>query len=181
MSRPFNYPEVGALARPGPLPAGYRHLRHRTRIGHGPDVLEAAGAAVTNWQMHRGAGVRVGHDTQPAGPGVEVLCTVGAGPLRLSAPCRVVWSVHRPERIGFAYGTLIGHPESGEESFVVEMDPDGVVWFTVTAFSRPGRWYTRLAGPVGPLLQHLIARRYARAVRRAAAGDGPQVPGGSCR
>jgi uncharacterized protein (UPF0548 family) len=36
----------------------------------------------------------------------------------------VVWTVDEPNRIGFGYGTLQGHPESGEESFVVSREDD---------------------------------------------------------
>lgn len=48
-----------------------------------------------------------------------VLPGVGAGPLRLRAPCRVVYTVTESRRRGFAYGTLPGHPECGEEAFVI--------------------------------------------------------------
>ncbi|WP_152640922.1 DUF1990 domain-containing protein, partial [Rhodococcus sp. Chr-9] len=65
---------------------------------------------------------------------------------------------------GFTYGTLPGHPASGEETFVVERTVDGRVRGTVLAFSRPARWYTKLAGPVGHLLQQQIARRYLAAL-----------------
>jgi uncharacterized protein (UPF0548 family) len=81
-----------------------------------------------------------------------------------------VWTVHEERRAGFAYGTLGGHPESGEESFVVELRPDGTVWFTITAFSRPARWYTRLAGPLVPVAQRWYARRLGRTLRRIARG-----------
>ncbi|MEV4612676.1 DUF1990 domain-containing protein [Kitasatospora sp. NPDC049258] len=169
-AKPFSYPEVGAATRPGPLPAGYHHLRHRVLIGHGRDVLEAAGAAVTDWRMHRAAGVQVYSPAVRAEAGARVHCAIGAGPLRITAPCRVVWAAHEPDRIGFSYGTLAGHPECGEEAFVVELDQALGVWFSVTAFSRPGRWYTRLAGPVVPLLQRRFARHYGRALRRVLAG-----------
>lgn len=84
-------------------------------------------------------------------------------------PCRVVWTVEEPDRIGFAYGTLPGHPECGEESFVVSMDAAGDVWFEVAAFSRLAAWYARLGRPVAALLQHLAIERYLRVVARAAA------------
>lgn len=58
----------------------------------------------------------------------------------VSAPVRVVYVVDESNRKGFGYGTLPGHPQSGEESFIVERTPDGSVWLTVTAFSRPGGW-----------------------------------------
>ena len=51
--------------------------------------------------------------------GSEVI--VHLGPVR--APCRVVYVVDEPDRRGFAYGTLPGHAESGEERFVVRYDP----------------------------------------------------------
>ncbi|MFB7665518.1 DUF1990 family protein [Kitasatospora sp. NPDC056138] len=172
MTSTLNYPEVGRTADSDrALPAGYNHLRHRILLGHGRDVLEAAGAAVTTWRMHRAAGVRIRAAAERAEPGVAVECAIGAGPLRVAAPCEVVWSSYRPDRIGFAYGTRTGHPECGEESFVVEMGPDRAVWFTVTAFSRPARWYTRLAGPVVPRLQLCYARRCGRVLRRLADGS----------
>ena len=62
---------------------------------------------------------------------------LGRRRLAVSAPVRVVYVVDEPRRRGFAYGTLPGHPESGEEAFVVELQEDDEVTFTVTAFSRP--------------------------------------------
>ncbi|MFG2820447.1 DUF1990 family protein [Kitasatospora sp. NPDC048365] len=169
MNTAHNYPEVGAVTRPGPLPAGYNHLHHRALIGHGREVLEAAGEAVTTFRMHREAGVHVETDGARAEVGLPVRCAIGVGPLRVGAPCRVVWTAYESDRIGFSYGTLAGHPECGEEVFQVELAPDGKVWFTVTAFSRPGRWYTRLAGPLVPFLQHQYARHCGRTLRRLAA------------
>ncbi|AXI76430.1 DUF1990 family protein [Peterkaempfera bronchialis] len=161
----FTYPEVGATAA-GPLPPGYHHLRHRTLLGHGRDVLEAAGEAVLTWRMHRAAGAGVRAQAGRAAPGVTVEVSLGVGPLRLTAPCRVVWTVGEPDRIGFAYGTLDGHPEQGEESFVVRMGDDKAVWFAVTAFSRPARWFSRAAGPAVPVAQKLYARRCGQVLRR---------------
>lgn len=165
----FSYPEVGAT-RQAPLPAGYHHLRHRVPVGTGRAAFEAAGRAVTTWRLHRATGVRVRADAARAEPGVAVECALGVGPLRLAAPCVVVWTAYENDRTGFAYGTTGRHPERGEESFVVELAGDGTVWFTVTAFSLPGRWYTRLAGPFVPACQHWYARRLGRTLRRIASG-----------
>ncbi|MEU9145605.1 DUF1990 domain-containing protein [Streptomyces sp. NPDC048349] len=164
----LSYPDRGATAH-RPLPAGYHHLHHRTRIGHGQAAFETAGVAVTTFHAHRTSGMRVRADAGAVRPGSRVVVGIGLGPLRISAPCEVIWTAYEPTRVGFAYGTLTGHPESGEESFVVDMDGDGTVWFTVTAFSRPAAWYTRLGGPVVPLLQRTYARRLGRHVRRLAA------------
>ncbi|MFE4689630.1 DUF1990 family protein [Streptomyces sp. NPDC056749] len=161
----LTYPEVGAT-RLGPLPDGYNHLHHRAAIGRGRAAFEAAGAAVTEWRMHRtaGAGVRASAPRAAAGGKVEV--SAGIGRLRIGAPCEIVWTAYESDRTGFAYGTLARHPECGEESFVVELADDETVWFTVTAFSRPACWYARLAGPLVPLAQHWYARRLGKVLRR---------------
>ncbi|AKL68864.1 MULTISPECIES: DUF1990 family protein [Streptomyces] len=167
-----SYPDRGATRR-RPLPAGYHHLRHRTRIGHGRAAFEAAGVAVTTFHAHRASGMRVRADAGAVRPGSRVVVGIGIGPLRIEAPCEVVWTAYEPRRIGFAYGTLAGHPECGEESFLVDIDADGAVWFEVTAFSRPATWYTRLAGPVIPFLQLRYARWLGHRLRRLAAAARP--------
>ncbi|UQX04066.1 DUF1990 domain-containing protein [Streptomyces sp. RerS4] len=163
----LNYPDRGATAR-RPLPAGYNHLHHRTRIGHGRAVFETAGTAVTTFEAHRSSGMRIRADNGAVRPGTRVRVGIGVGPLRITAPCEVIWTAYEPTRTGFAYGTLTGHPECGEESFLVEIDAAGAVWFTVTAFSRPNAWYTRLAGPLVPLLQRGYAARLGRRLRALA-------------
>jgi uncharacterized protein (UPF0548 family) len=62
---------------------------------------------------------------------------------------------------GFAYGTMPGHPERGEESFQVRLNSQGAVSFHVVAFSRPGDLATKLAGPIATSLQSIATRRYA--------------------
>ncbi len=101
-----------------------------------------------------------------AAPGVDVTVTL-AGVIR--APCRVVWTTEERRRAGWAYGTLPGHPESGEEAFVVDRTGDGTVWLTVTAFSRPAKWYTKAGGAAARGFQHAYARRCGTVLRRLAA------------
>ena len=69
-------------------------------------------------------------------------------------------------RGGFAYGTLTGHPVSGEEAFIVEHDVEGRVWFSVTAFSRPARWPAMIGGPATVFAQRLYAKQCGRALRK---------------
>ncbi|MFE0647346.1 DUF1990 family protein [Streptomyces sp. NPDC059534] len=162
----LTYPEVGATRTPEALPAGYHHLRHSVAVGSGRAAFEKAGEAVTTWRMHRRSGASVRSEALRAEPGVSLEVSVGVGAVRLGAPCSVVWTAYEENRTGFAYGTLTGHPERGEESFIVSLEPGGTVRFTVTAFSRPAAWYTRLAGPVIPVLQLAYARRLGRTLRR---------------
>ncbi len=74
-------------------------------------------------------------------------------------------TVDEPGRRGFAYGTLPGHPESGEESFVVELVGDEV-WLEIVAFSRPGALLVKLVGPLSLLLQQTALRAYVKSLRR---------------
>ncbi|MFI6284115.1 DUF1990 family protein [Streptomyces sp. NPDC051018] len=166
----LSYREAGAT-RLGPMPDGYHHLHHTTRIGRGRAVFEAAGAAVTTWRMHRASGLRLRATAARADPGARVEVSAGPGPLRVTGSCEVVWAEYGGDRTGFAYGTLTGHPECGEESFVVDIRDDGSVWFTVMAFSRPASWYARLGGPLTRVLQRTYARWLGRTVRRLATTD----------
>jgi uncharacterized protein (UPF0548 family) len=64
----LTYAEVGAT-RDGPLPPGYRHMRHRTLIGYGPEVMRAATDGLLEWRMQRGAGARIDTSGTRARPG----------------------------------------------------------------------------------------------------------------
>lgn len=151
----LTYADVGATQH-AVLPRGYRHLRYE-RVLSVP--YERAVETLMTWQAHRRTGLSPRPTAPRAATGVEVVCRLG--PFR--EPCRVVWALETPDRTGFGYGTLPGHPFTGEESFVLERVGDRVT-FTITVFSRPARWYTRLSGPLPGLAQRLFVRLYGRAV-----------------
>ncbi|UGY94852.1 DUF1990 family protein [Streptomyces gobiensis] len=164
MTEDFSYAETGATQR-GERPAGYRHLHVRTRLGAGEGCFRTAARAVLEWRMHRAMGVTVDADAEQAAESVRVVVGLGVGWLRVHGPCRVVWAVEEERRAGFGYGTLPGHPEVGEEAFVVSAEEDGSVWLTVSSFSVPGVWWTRAAGPLITLFQRAYARRCGRVLR----------------
>ena len=156
------YDEVGATL--GDLPGGYSHLRRSAVLGRGEAVFARAAEALLTWQLHRRAGLRVEADAPRAVLGATVRLGLRLGPLRLEAPCVVVRVVDEPAARGFAYGTLPGHPEQGEEAFLVRLAPDGEVRLDVVAFSRPARWWSRLGGPVTRRVQDRLTRRYLAAL-----------------
>ena len=158
----LTYREVGATK--GALPPGYHHLRRRRVIGSGRDAFATAASALLAWQVQLRAGLRVTASAPVAEPGAVVVLAVGARPLRVRAPCRVVYTVTEPRRRGFAYGTLPGHPECGEEAFMIEQRDDGSVALSVTAFSRPATVTARAAGPLGRLIQQHVTHRYLQAL-----------------
>lgn len=74
--------------------------------------------------------------------------------------CRVLSLIDEPHRTGFTYGTLPGHLERGEESFVLERATDGTLTFTVEAHSEPATWWLRVLRPVVTPARQVITRAF---------------------
>jgi uncharacterized protein (UPF0548 family) len=159
----FNYPEVGATA--GAMPAGYDTIRRERLLGAGPEVFAAAATRLLRWDLHRRSGLSVSSSCDTVTSGCDVRLGIGVGRARLGIPCRVVHVVDETRRQGFAYGTLRGHPEAGEEQFVIELREGGGVAIVITAFSRPALWWSRLGRPVGRKVQAAVTTRYLNALR----------------
>ena len=158
----LTYPEVGAST--GPLPAGYRHVRRSHDIGIGRAAFDGAVDQLLTWNLHRGAGLGVEATAPRATVGSAVVLRLGIGPVGFFAPCRVVVVLDDPRCKGFAYGTLPGHPEVGEELFAVTWDDDDRVRMRIRAFSRPSTLWVRLGDPVSRRVQDRITDRYVAAV-----------------
>jgi uncharacterized protein (UPF0548 family) len=159
----LSYDEVGGTELT-PMPAGYRHDDLSVEVGHGDAAFARARHGIDTWQAQLGAGVDVSPRDPPA-EGRPVLAIARLGPVRVIAPCRVVDVIDEPDRYGFAYGTLPGHPERGEEAFVIERSADGTVLFRVRAFSRPADRIARLGAPVTRAIQLRALRAYLAAMR----------------
>ncbi len=161
------YDAVGATER-APLPAGFRHDHHELRVGD-HSAFERAREGLRRWQAHVGAGARV-FPGDTIAQGGTVLVVIGFGPVQVIAPCRIVFVIDEADRFGLGYGTLPGHPECGEESFVVERDGEATV-FRITAFSRPADIVTRIGEPIARRVQLRFTDRYLQALARFVAED----------
>jgi uncharacterized protein (UPF0548 family) len=161
------YEEIGA-SRADVLPKGFHHVRMELRVGD-EYAFERAVLGLRTWVAHEGAGLRI-YPKDPVVPDATVIAVKSIGPLQMAAPCRIVAVFKEPDVFGFSYGTLPGHPESGEESFVLERR-GGATHFTVRAFSKPVDPLARLAGPVGQIVQRSVSRHYLIALRRFVASD----------
>jgi len=191
----LTYPQRGLTQRlddGAGWPAGYGRVEHWVAVGTGAETYEQLAREILRWGIQRGAGLTVGlpSGSDPGGAasaaeavqtGTRVVCGFGVGPLRLPVPCQVVWVEEpapvvvgpdggtEPQRAGFGYGTLPGHPASGEEAFLARLGADGTVHFGLLAFSKPSGFIYRLGQPVTRLTQRLVTRRYLRAARALAA------------
>ena len=161
----LTYSPVGVTRDAVPLPDGMR-FSGSARVVGGPEVFERAADFVMGLGMQRALRMRVDAPDRPLEVGDTVTMRAGFGRFAIRIPTRVVYVINESDRRGFAYGTLPGHPERGEELFLVERLPAGAVRVSVSAVSAPGRWYTRIAGPFGRLLQRAATWRYVDATRR---------------
>jgi uncharacterized protein (UPF0548 family) len=170
--RPFSYAAVGATS--GTPPAAYAVDRTRIKLGEGEPVFRSAIVALRRWEQFRLGWVEAWSPDTPIQTG-EVVAVMGRaiGLWWLNA-CRIVYVVDESgpiSKFGFAYGTLPGHVESGEERFLIEWDRgDDSVWYDILAFSRPNHFLTRLGYPVVRRTQKRFGRDSAAAMLRVVRG-----------
>ena len=155
----FTYPETGRT-RDGELPAGYRHVRRDAVVGRGEQAFARVRVGMRDWRIHKLSGLRV---RSPGPPDLGTVFDAALGFFRV--PCEILWLRDENSAYGYGFGTLTGHPLSGEEAFEVRLSPDGEVRFTVRAFSRRVSWYARLGGPLVAALQDFMTDRFVRSAR----------------
>jgi uncharacterized protein (UPF0548 family) len=164
VSAPFTYERVGGSAGRAQGSGGYESFsRSQTLARHD---FDATSEDLMTWRAHERAGLRASVSSPRAEEGTVVLMRLGVGVLSLRIPCRIVYVVDEPRRRGFAYCTLPGHPESGEELFLLERRDDERIVFTITGFSKPATVAARLGGPITRRLQQGMTTRYLRALDR---------------
>lgn len=117
-------------------------------LGSGEPSFLAAKAALQRWEHFRLGWVEPWPSDTPIQSGEVVAIMAWAAGLWALNCCRIVYVVDEScpiSMFGFAYGTLPGHVESGEELFLIEWDRNtDEVWYDILAFSRPNHFLTRL-------------------------------------
>jgi uncharacterized protein (UPF0548 family) len=136
-------------------------------VGRGDEQWEQLAATLLHWGVKARSGFTVEGEHARAVAGADYVLHARFGPVGIREPVRVVTVVDQPRRVGFAYGTLQGHPVSGEEAFILVRHGDEVR-FTFRSVTAPGRGQWRLLYPVILLAQRLYRRRYLRALGQPA-------------
>lgn len=171
---PYSYAQVGA-SRGGP-PVGFVVDQYRVCLGVGADVFARGQAALRRWAMFELGWVVPCWSDTPIVVGATVGVVVRWWEVWVVNACRIVYVVDEVgpvQRFGFAYGTLPGHAECGEERFMVEWRrDDGSVWYDVLAFSRPQHPLAMVGYPVTRGLQRRFARDSKCAMVVASADGG---------
>lgn len=170
--RALSYDVVGGTApaaeqwRP---PGRWRAYEHTVRIGAGPDLWDAASSVVLSWGIKTRSGFAVYPPLEAgrrARQGERYWLVARLGPVRVREPVEIVTMISTHDRAALAYGTLKGHPVSGEEAFIVHRDDDGNVSLTLRSLTRPGQGPWRGLFPGILIAQRVYRRRYLRALQR---------------
>ena len=154
---PHSYTEVGSTQQETPVP-GFDNDFNFVELGQGEAVWVAAKAAIRQWKMFPGIWACLWPDTTPIRAGEVVAMLAKVMGLWWLNSCRIVYVIDIHDKFGFAYGTLPGHAECGEELFMVEKLPDGTVRYVIKAFSRPRVWVARLGYPIARAQQRKFVR-----------------------
>jgi uncharacterized protein (UPF0548 family) len=161
--RAYSYAPVGCT-NDGGRPGGFVEDRTAVSLGHGPEVFDAARDALREWKQFPATWTRIDPADAPIAEGTIVTMTARTFGLYTLNSCRVVYAFDEPDRFGFAYGTLPGHVECGEERFQVRVTDDGDVRYEILAYSRPRHWLARVGYPLARLAQARFRRESCTAM-----------------
>lgn len=163
----FDYASVAALTWGIQRNSGFRVIQtdsppHVTEATYVPVTFDDTGEPMPPAVGEAGDEVVYGEDGTPiivAGDTALLRLPIG-----IKLPVRVIYVVNEPKKVGFAYGTLRGHPENGEEAWMVEHRDDDSVWMTVRAFSRPANLFWWCGYPILRIVQEVYTKRYLRSL-----------------
>ncbi len=167
-SLPFSYDEVGATNRTPP--SNYTVDHNRIQLGVGAAVYQTAVEGLRRWKQFDLGWLSIVPSTAAIEEDVTVVVKAKSFGIWSLSAARIVYVIDETngvERFGFAYGTLPGHVETGEERFTIEWDQtDDSVWYDILAFSRPNHPLVRLAAPFARRLQKQFASESMQRMKR---------------
>ena len=152
-NRRFTYDQIGATLQ-NRMPSGFSYDSCQIRLGKGRSTFRKAIGAFQEWKMFPHAMTKVLTPTASIDVGQSVAIQFRAFLFWSVCPCRIVYVINEQcesasrHRYGFAYGTLPGHVEQGEERFLLEWNREtDEVWYSIIAFSTPRHFLAKLAYP----------------------------------
>ena len=165
----YSYELVGGT-KTNEVPEGFDSDCSRVLLGYGERVFDAACQLVREWKMMPRPWTAVYPAKVQLVPEAAVVVIARAFCCWWSNSARIVYTVDQQvptKRFGFAYGTLPGHVETGEERFLVEWDSlTDQVWYELVSFSQPRHPLVRWAYPLARRLQAKFARESSAQMKR---------------
>jgi uncharacterized protein (UPF0548 family) len=164
----LSYDTPGMTLVPGDVPEGFHEHTGSRVLGTGDAVFRRVGYGLMHWGVLKGAGyqIKTSHEAVNVGGRASMSVPV-VWPLAVVGACEVVDVVATGRSLGFSLGTLVSHPASGEELFVLTHRDDDQVEFSVRSLSRPNKWYGR--GPFARSFQGRAIKKYLQAAEQLAA------------
>ncbi len=165
--QPLTYWERGATDWKR-MPQGYAHARDSVALGRGEEVWAFAKTALTHWDCYPQADWIALCEYPRIEVGQQVMVLFQIAGLWWTSPCRIVYVIDEPDRYGFAYGTLPGHVESGEELFLVERDPlTGEVHYEIRMMANAAHPLAKLVPPFVKAMQQRFRKTSLRQMKAA--------------
>jgi uncharacterized protein (UPF0548 family) len=143
---------------------GYDHDHNRVCLGKGKETFQNACRAMRAWRTFPAPWTDVYPENAPLVSGQIVVVLFHLFGLWWHSSARIVYTINEPRRFGFAYGTLPGHIERGEERFLIEWRTDDTVWYDLRSFSKPRLWIAQLGYPLVRMLQKRFVRDSGRSM-----------------
>ncbi len=144
---PFSYSPVGMTRDDVDAPSGWTEDTYRTVLGPGRDSFVRGTSLVRAWTMFAMPWIELHTPDAPIREGTIVGVLARSAGLWCVNAARIVYVIDEPRRFGFAYGTLPGHVEAGEERFLIEHTPEDLVAYSIRAISKPRALLARVAQP----------------------------------
>ena len=114
-----------------------------TVIGKGTVDFELAKSAVRAWTMFPDW-TKIIKENTPIEVNETVAMYAKFFGLWWRNACKIVYVTDNKTEFGFAYGTLPGHIESGEELFLISINEKEEVIYTIKAFSKPRHIFAKI-------------------------------------
>jgi uncharacterized protein (UPF0548 family) len=155
-NQPYNYKAIYGTQSP-PV-KGFDNDHNFIVLGSGEAVWQSAKQALQNWAQFP----KPWTDIEPKAPlqqGEVVAVLFRIFGIWFINSARIVYTIDESKRYGFAYGTLPGHVEKGEECFWIERNEQGEVSYHIRAFSQPAYWLVWLGYPAARYFQRQFVKQ----------------------
>ncbi|AST22192.1 hypothetical protein CEY17_08325 [Corynebacterium glutamicum ATCC 14067] len=134
---------------------GWQITDRKLVLGYGEECFQIAVQQLFSWKAHQYGGITV----------TQTNTTVELKFWSIRSYCRVLKSHQGSRRAILIYGTLEKHVERGEEAFEITMADNDQVTAHIVAFSKPAKWWAKLANPVVRWVQLRITDKYLEGLK----------------
>ncbi|OKX91913.1 hypothetical protein AUP72_07480 [Corynebacterium glutamicum] len=134
---------------------GWQITDRKLALGRGEECFQTAVHHLFSWKAHQHAGITV----------TESDSIVELKFWSIRSFCRVLKSHQGSRRAILIYGTLEKHVERGEEAFEITIADNDQVTAHIVAFSKPAKWWAKLANLLVRWVQLRITDKYLEGLK----------------